>query len=162
MELAFLLARNLTMMRPDCFLRWPTVVPKLAELEAVVRAAVRLAVPETPVPDEQAEAVAQYVGIYRQTLSPQLLEQLHIILRRFLAAGGNLDVARWARGATLTSLRAGLLICGDIEVASRLGQTAATAASAGFDPSDVVRDLAAWNVSDEYFSLRRALGLAVA
>jgi tetratricopeptide (TPR) repeat protein len=161
MELAFLLARNLTMMRPDCFLRWPTVIPKLAELEVVARAAVKLAVPEAAVPDEQAEAVAQYVDAYRQLLTPQLLEQLHIIVRRFLATGGNLDVARWARAATLTSVRAGLLICGDVEVASRLGQ-AATAASAGLDPSDVVRDLAAWNVSDEYFSLRRDLGLVVA
>jgi len=160
MELAFVLARNLTMLRPDQLLRWPTVVPTLAELEVAARAAIRLAAPEQPVPEGHAEATAQYVDLYGKLLAPQLREQLEMIVRRFVADGRALDVPRWARGAALTAIRAGLLVSGDIEVASRLGQ--AGLAGSGVEPADVVRDLAEWNVSEEYFTLREQLGLGVA
>jgi len=70
---------------------------------------------------------------------------------------GAAGIARWSRGACFTSIRAGLLLAGDLEIAARLGQTAASAA--GIDPSEVVRDLIAWSVSDGYFELRAQLGL---
>ena len=45
-ELAFVAGRTLSALRPDHLLRWPTFVPTLAELEIVVRAAIRLVNPE--------------------------------------------------------------------------------------------------------------------
>jgi hypothetical protein len=158
MELAFIVGRNLAMMRPDAFVRWPTVVPTLAELEVVVRAAIALVIPDAPAPPpEHAAAVAQYLEFLTKVLAPQLVEQLSHVCRRLLAAGATLDVGRWSRGVALSGIRAGLLICGDLEVASRLGE--APAAAAGIDAAALIRDLAEWNVSDEYFTLRDQLGL---
>jgi tetratricopeptide (TPR) repeat protein len=161
MELAFILARNLTMMRPDHVLRWPTVVPKLAELEAAARAAIKLVAPEIDVPPEQADAVAQYAELFRGQLAPQLIEQLGVLIGRFAAGGATLNVGRWARAVTLTAIRAGLLISGDLEVASRLGQAAVAATTTDIEPGDVALHLASWNVSESYFTLRSELGLGV-
>jgi len=122
-----------------------------------VRAAIRLVAPEAPVPAELAEPVAQYADFLAQLVTSQLREHLGLVVRRFVAAGATADLARWSRGLALTAIRAGLLVCGDLEVAIRLGQ--ANAASAGIEPEEVTRDLVEWNVSEEYFTLRAELGL---
>jgi golgin subfamily B member 1 len=158
-ELAFIVGRTLATLRPDHLLRWPAFVPTLAELEIAVQAAIQLVNPESVVPPESAAVVRQYAAFLERTLQPQLREQLSVLVRR-LGAGGMDDAAgigRWARAACFTSIRAGLLLAGDLEIAARLGQTAATAA--GIDPSEVMRDLIAWSVSDGYFELRAQLGL---
>jgi tetratricopeptide (TPR) repeat protein len=156
-ELGYVVARNLAMLRPDAFVRWPTVVPTLAELEIVVRAAIRLVAPDVPVPGQLGEQVGQYGDFLVRVASVQTREHLGLVVRRFLAAGGAIDVPRWARGLALTAIRTGLLVCGDLEVAIRLGQ--ASSAHAGIAPEEVTRELVEWNVSEEYFTLRAELGL---
>ena len=154
-EVAFVAGRTLAALRPDHLLRWPTFVPTLAELEIVVRAAIRLVNPQSDVPTEQAAPVAQYMTFLERTLTPQLVEQLTALVRRFQATASSPDVERWSRAACFTTIRAGFLLAGDLEVAARLGQAAYPA----IDPSEIVRDLCSWSVSDGYFELRAQLGL---
>jgi len=154
-ELAFVAGRTLAGLRADHLLRWPAYVPTLAELEIVVHAAIRLVNPEAEVPVDQAAAVAQYAAFLDRTLTLQLREQLTLLVRRFQAAGHAPDVARWSRAACLTTIRAGLLLAGDLEVAARLGQAAYPTIDAG----EIIRDLCAWSVSEGYFDLRGQLGL---
>jgi tetratricopeptide (TPR) repeat protein len=158
-ELAFIVGRTLATLRPDHLLRWPAFVPTLGELEIAVRAAIQLVNPESSVPPESAAAVRQYTAFLERTLQPQPREQLAVLVRRLGAGGteGAAAIGRWSRAACFTTIRAGLLLAGDLEVATRLGQTAATAA--GIDPSEIMRDLIAWSVSDGYFELRAQLGL---
>lgn len=157
-ELAYIASRHLAMLRPEAYVRWPTVVPTLGELEVVVRAAIGLVAPEAPVPAEQAEAIALYGEFLAKVVPPSVREHLGMLVRRFVAGGGALDLPRWARGLTMTAIRAGLLVCGDLEVAIRLGQT--SAAPAGIAPEEITRDLVEWSVSEEYFTLRAEMGLA--
>ncbi len=154
-ELAFVAGRTLAALRPDHLLRWPSFVPTLAELEIVVRAAIRLVNPESEVPAEQAAPVAQYTNFLERTLTPQLVEQLTALVRRYVATTQSPDVGRWSRAACFSTIRAGFLLAGDLEVAARLGQAAYPA----IDPSEIVRDLCSWGVSDGYFELRAQLGL---
>jgi hypothetical protein len=164
-ELAFIVGRTLASIRPDHLLRWPRFVPTVGELEIVVRAAIRLYTPNSVVPAELASAVGQYAAFLERTLSPQAAEQLKVLVRRFDSAamaegpptGGRLDLLRWSRAACLTTIRAGLLLAGDLEVALRLGQI--PAAAAGIEIGDLVRDLGAWSVSEGYAELRTQLGL---
>jgi hypothetical protein len=162
-ELAFVVGRTLAAIRPDHLLRWPNYVPTLAELEIAVRAAVRLVEPERTIPPDVTSEVEQYAGHLSRTLPPQVLEQMSVLVKRFAAAHGGDPGAvgavlpRWARAACLTTIRAGLLLAGDLEVAVRLGE--ALAAPVGIDPADVVRDLSAWSTSEGYSELRGALGL---
>ncbi|HSY41240.1 MAG TPA: hypothetical protein VLA79_16990, partial [Polyangia bacterium] len=154
-ELAFVAGRTLAALRPDHLLRWPAFVPTLAELEIVVRAAIRLVNPESEVPADEAASVAQYTSFLERTLTPQLVEQLTALVRRYLATRQSPDVGRWSRAACFSTIRAGFLLAGDLEVAARLGQAAYPA----IDPAEIVRDLCSWGVSDGYFELRAQLGL---
>ena len=162
-ELAFSVGKTLASIRPDHILRWPAYVPTLAELEVVVRAAIRLVDPERPIPPDLTGAVEQYAGFLAKTLPPQVIEQLTVFVRRFTASHGGDPAAlstalpRWARAAYLTTIRAGLLLAGDLEVAARLAQ--ASAVAVGFESGDVLRDLCSWSVSENYFDLRNQLGL---
>jgi tetratricopeptide (TPR) repeat protein len=162
-ELAFVVGRTLAAVRPDHLLRWPSFVPTLAELEIAVRAAIRLVDPERPIPPDLTSGVEQYAGFLSQALPPQVLEQMSVLVKRFAAAHGGdagavgAALPRWARGACLTTIRAGLLLAGDLEVGVRLGE--ALAAPVGIDPADVVKDLSAWSTSEGYSELRTALGL---
>ena len=62
-----------------------------------------------------------------------------MLVKRFAAAHGGdpgavgAALPRWARAACLTTIRAGLLLAGDLEVAVRLGE--ALAAPVGIDPA---------------------------
>jgi len=162
-ELAFVVGRTLAAVRPDHLLRWPGFVPTLAELEIALRGAVRLVDPERPIPPEITGEVEQYAGHLGRTLPPQVQEQFSVLVKRFAAVhGGDLGalgtlLPRWARAACLTTIRAGLLLAGDLEVGVRLGEALAT--PVGIDPADVVRDLSAWSTSEAYSDLRAALGL---
>jgi golgin subfamily B member 1 len=157
-ELAFVAGRTLAALRPDHLLRWPTFVPTLAELEIVVRAAIRLINPQIDVPAELAASVAQYTTFLERTLTPQVVEQLTALVRRYLTTTDSPqgpDVGRWSRAACFSTIRAGFLLAGDLEVAARLGQAAYPA----IDSAEIVRDLCCWGVSDGYFELRAQLGL---
>ena len=48
-ELAYVIGKRLTFMRPDHFVRWPTVVPTVAELKVVFLAALKLVHPKLEV-----------------------------------------------------------------------------------------------------------------
>lgn len=162
-DLAFVVGRTLAALRPDHILRWASFVPTLAELSIIVHAALRLTDPSRPPETESASEVSQYAAFLDRTLAPPLLEQLSVLVPRWRLgrdSQGNalkVDVARWARGAFLTTARAGLLLSGDLEGAVRIAQ--ALAVSSGVDPADVTRDLTAWSISDPYFELRTQLGL---
>ena len=162
-ELAFAVGKTLASIRPDHLLRWPAYVPTVAELEVVVRAAIRLVDPERPIPPEITSAVEQYAAFLAKTLPPQVVEQLTVFVRRLAASYGgdtgalSAALPRWARAAYLTTIRAGLLLAGDLEIAARLAQ--ASAVAVGIESGDVLRDLCAWSVSESYFDLRAQLGL---
>jgi len=162
-ELAFIVGRTLAAVRPDHLLRWPGFVPTLAELEIALRGAIRMVDPERPIPADITSEVEQYAGFLTRTVPAQVQEQISVLLKRFAATHGGDPGAvgavlpRWARAACLTTIRAGLLLAGDLEVAVRLGEALAT--PVGIDPADVVRDLAVWSTSEAYSELRSALGL---
>ena len=60
-ELAYVIAKRLTFMRPDHFVRWPHVVPTVAELKIVFLAALKLVQPKFEVKADVAQGVAQYL-----------------------------------------------------------------------------------------------------
>ena len=61
-ELAYVIAKRLTFMRPDHFVRWPHVVPTVAELKIVFLAALKLVQPKFEVKADVAQGVAQYLA----------------------------------------------------------------------------------------------------
>jgi len=159
-ELAYITAKKLTWMRPDHFVRWPTVVPTMAQLRVVFLAALRLVQPAFTVKPELAQPVNQYLDFLRKLIPPQMLEQLSVVVQRFIASKAEADITRWATAVDFTATRAGFLLCNDLEVAARLVQSEPIAVGSA-EPKDKIRDLVQWSVSDEYFAVREHLGLTI-
>jgi tetratricopeptide (TPR) repeat protein len=160
-ELAYITAKKLAWMRPEHFVRWPTVVPTLSQLRVVFLAALRLAHPAFSVKPELAQPVTQYLDFLRKLIPAQMLEQLTIVVQRFIAAKGEADINRWATAVDFTSTRTGFLMCNDLEVATRLVQNEPIAVGSA-EPKDKIRDLLQWSISDEYFAVREHLGFTIA
>ncbi|MES1208259.1 MAG: hypothetical protein ABUS79_20175, partial [Pseudomonadota bacterium] len=159
-DLAYVIGKKLTFMRPDHFVRWPTVVPTVAELKVLFLAALKLVHPKLEVKPDVAQAVNSYLDLLSKTVPPQAREQLVAVVQRFVAGKGEADIHRWANAVDLTATRAGFLICNDLDVATRLVQTEPVSIGVA-DPKDKVRDLILWSISDEYFAVREHLGLGI-
>ena len=147
-------------MRPDHFVRWPHVVPTVAELKFVFLAALKLVQPKFEVKADAADNVAQYYKWLKNLVPAQQLEQLGAIVQRFVANKGEADIHKWANAVDMTATRMGFLICNDLEIATRIVQTEPVSVGVA-DPKDKIRDLVLWSVSDEYFALREHLGLQI-
>ncbi len=159
-ELAYVTSKKLTFMRPDHFVRWPTVVPTLAQLRVVFLAALKLSQPAFTVKPDLVQPVSQYVDLLRKMVPPQMMEQLSVVVQRFMGSKVEADLTRWATAVDYTATRAGFLMCNDIDVAARLVQSEPVAVGVA-EPKDKIRDLLQWSISDEYFTVREHLGLVI-
>jgi tetratricopeptide (TPR) repeat protein len=160
--LVFMLARQLSSARPDHLLR-TLLVPAggLATLRTVLTAVLRLVSPQIPV-----EGDAQEIDrVSRHLANPKVLPppQQEVMVghaHRLMASKGGRDLARWVAASDLTSARAGLLLCDDLDLAVKL--TIAEPRPAGSPPpKEMVADLVLYSASEEYFAARRHLGLAL-
>jgi len=159
-ELAYVIAKGLTFMRPDHFVRWPHVVPTIAELKIIFVAAVKLVHRAFVLPADIAQPVGQYVDHLQRSLAPQQIQPLSAVVQSFLAAGRDADIHKWANAVEMTATRMGFLICNDLEVAAKIVN--AEPASVGVaDAPEKMWDLILWSISDAYFTLRERLGLRI-
>jgi hypothetical protein len=156
-ELAFLWARQLTSLRGEhlLLLFYPTV-GQLAELVTAAFVARDFTPRRADFFDANVSALADAI---RQRLGAEGLEQLGKVTDEVGTSEAGSRMVRWARGIELVSARVALLAVGEISLAADLtrrfpvgGQTT---------PEDQRRDLLAFSLSEEYFELRRRLGVAV-
>jgi len=159
-ELAYVIGKKLTFMRPDHFVRWQTVVPTVATLRVVFLAALKLVNPKFEVKADLVQPVGQYLELLRKLTPPQTLEQLGIIVQRFIATKADADLTKWSNAVDLSATRAGFLVCNDLDVAARLVQSEPVSIGV-VEPKEKIRDLVLWSISDEYFAVREHLGLVI-
>ena len=141
-------------------MQWRTVVPTIATLRAVFLAALKLVVPKFEVKPDMAQAVNQYLDLLRKLTPPQTLEQLGVVVQRFIATKSDADLHKWSAAVDMTASRAGFLVCNDLDVAARLVQSEPMSVGMA-ERKDKIRDLVQWSISDEYFALREHLGLVI-
>jgi len=151
-QLAFHCGRQLTWLREEHFVC--TLVPSIAYLEELFLAAMSIGAPEvTLLPDVRARIALVAEAILPVLDEPRLARLRHQV-GRFIAQGGKTSLRRWAQSAEWTALRAGLLLCGDL-------QTACDAVTGEAHSSDRVRELERFWASDDATFLRHELGTAV-
>ncbi|MEB2322623.1 MAG: tetratricopeptide repeat protein, partial [Sorangiineae bacterium] len=117
-DLAFICGKHLSSYRAEHYIR--TLFPTQAELTIMLFAGVMIAAPNSPMPPDaaaQIRATAQELAKYMQ---PTQLEGLRIVVKRFVDQGATANIKRWNQAVELTSCRAGLLVCGDLEVAKKV------------------------------------------
>lgn len=128
----------------------------LPNLKAVLRACRAMAGLDVGTPPD-IEVLASEL---RARLPSGYPEQLRGLFERIEAAGYPLDVGQWARGVEITAHRIGLILADDLGAAAqhirqeREGFAFLTA-------RDMVQELVNYSISEDYFTVRKTLGLAV-
>jgi len=114
-DLVFLVARHLAYYRPE---HYPLVFyPTLPELTTLFFAAIKLALPDTPIPGTDSVAklrkrLAAHIGSAER-------EELAAAGKKFDEAGGRVDLGVWIKSVELTANRAGLVLSGDFHAAMK-------------------------------------------
>jgi len=157
-ELAFAAAKQLAYVRPEHLLC--RIVPTAGGLKLLLQAAIKSISSEGPAKAEGPDA--EWVKALRQAYQrePVLSEQLGGVVRKFLSTKAEADLYKWLASVELTANRAGLVACGDLDVATKAVSTEPVPAG-GVQSKDKVKDLVAYSVTEDYFAVRNFLGIGV-
>jgi tetratricopeptide (TPR) repeat protein len=157
-QVIFDLAKRMVLLRPERFPRF--ALGTTSALDISVRAGLQLG--GSPIgPGEHKDEVDKMAKQLEGLLAAPLRTELKSAARRYVeACGDKLDIAGWIGASDLTASRAALALCGDIVAA---GQVIAMepAAQSPLTVQDRIKDLLAFFISDDHFTVRVALGMQV-
>ena len=154
LDAIFVVARHLAYYRGEHYIR--TMLHTKDELKAVLAASMRIV--GADISDASVEATATEI---RSRMQPGQLEVLSKVGKRFIDAGARADLKVWMRSVEFTAARAGLLMCNDLGIAARLIQALPPLGTVEVSNKERVEDLILFSVSENYFRLREALGIAL-
>ena len=157
-ELAFLSARRLTYIRPEYYLK--QLLATNTELKVAFLSAIVMMQPKFPVPADSVALVQQYVPEMQARVTPQVKEQLAVVVNRFIQAAPEVNLAKWGFAVDAVSQRAGFVLCGDLEVAARM-VSAEPVVVGGPQVKDKIKELVLYSISEEYFAVRAQMGLTI-
>ena len=150
--------RHLAYYRPEHYIR--TLFPTQAELTIMLFAGVMLAAPSTPMPQDmmaQIRATAQELAKHMQ---PVQMEGLRMVVKRFIDEGAKANIKRWNHAVEITSCRAGLIVSGDLDIPRKI-LGAEPQLPGDPSPADKMKELLLYFVSENYFEVRRTLGIQI-
>ncbi|HTL34774.1 MAG TPA: hypothetical protein VL326_16715, partial [Kofleriaceae bacterium] len=162
-ELSFEVGKRMAYLRPERFVT--LAVGTLPKLEAAFAAAVLASgvrptdhegKPYNPDNDEAKKLAGQ---LQRQVPGP-LLEQVGELSVKLTGRLGNGLIPNWRAATDLTANRVGFIVANDFEVAAK-GIATEGASLSAMSVKERLRDLLAYAVSEQYFQVRRHLGLHV-
>jgi len=157
-EIAFVCARKLGMVRPEHYLR--LALTTNTELKVALLTAIVLVKRDFPIPPDLQQHVQQYFAHMQKHVPPHAYEQLGMVVNQFMQNAPEVDLARWGHAVDATSYRLGFIVCGDLEVAARM-VSAEPVVVGGPQVQDKNKELILYSVSEEYFSVRKQLGLTI-
>ncbi|MEZ4301358.1 MAG: hypothetical protein R3B70_40870, partial [Polyangiaceae bacterium] len=128
-------------------------------LRAWLFAAIRMIVPAFPVSAELEGPVRENLAVLESLVTGQTRDKLASAVTKLLQTGA-IDLKRWVAGVDMSADRAGFLACNDLELASEMIK-AADESSSAVAQKDRLRELVLYSTSEEYFALRRRLGLNI-
>jgi hypothetical protein len=156
-ELAFALAKHLSYLRPEHFL--PALLPPL--VETIFYAGVRACFPTQKLPETvDRREIEDLQKRIEKKLPPAGLAQLRTLYQQFYQTNPRFDSGAWLASIEYSAGRAGFLLSNDLGAAQRILQQEPVAISQ-LPRADKIKDLLLFSISEEYFALRRALGMAV-
>lgn len=155
-QLWFAIAKAMAFTRPELALGR---VHSLEELDLVLQSAVSLVNPRfrTTLDPRELQRVQKSL---QRVLSPEAMEALSRVVRGWTPDNALTELRAYAEGVEHTANRAGILMASDVEVA-RAALMDDRGGAAKLPLRTKVRELVMFCLSEEYFHLREALGLAL-
>ena len=146
--LTFIVGKRIMELTPPLLAR--ALCPSITELKALAATAARIATKTT----EPADAAIA------DRLSREAITRIARAVETSMSRTGKLDVYRWSQLADVSTSRAGLLLCGDLE-AARAALAHEPQAPGDLSPRDKMRELVLFFLGDASATLRRRLGVAL-
>jgi hypothetical protein len=163
-ELAFEVGKRMAYLRPERFVT--LAVGTLPKLEAAFAASVLAGGARvqnhdgTSFIEHTSEEARKLAGTLKSQVPGPLLEQVGELSTKLSNRLGNGLISGWRTATDLTANRVGLIVSNDLETAAKAIATEGAAMS-NLSVKDRLRDLLAYSVSEQYFLVRRHLGLHV-
>lgn len=152
--LLFVVGRHLADYRGEHYVR--TLLPHPEQLRTLLLAAMRIA--DRFPGDPRIDATAKQL---LSKLSVDSVATVGTLCRLLVEAGKDIDLTAWLRAVELSACRAGLLCCNDLATAAAMVKALGRAGPVDPTVDAKIEDLVRFSVSEEYFQLRRALGIAI-
>jgi len=152
--LAFVAGKRLAEQRPELCAR--AFYPSVSELTGLLATAVRVGNNSA---GRDPHFAASDNALLR-TMSPVERQGVAQLIAKATQEGAKLDVKRWCKLADLSSSRAGLLLCGDVEQA-RKALAREPQSPSDPTPKDRTAELYVFAISEQHTELRGAIGTAV-
>jgi hypothetical protein len=107
-----------------------------------------------------AQAVNATASELVKHMQPVQRDSLKMVVQKWMEEGAKADLKRWLQAIEITASRAGLLLCADMEIAKKI-IAAEPQLPGDLSPPEKMKELLVFSVSEQYFSLRKTLGIAV-
>jgi tetratricopeptide (TPR) repeat protein len=156
--LAFVAARHVSYYRAGHYIR--QLVPTGTGMRTWVFAAIRMVAPKFPIPAQMEQVTKECVDAIRTQLTGPQRDALRSLTAKLLEAAPELDMKSWMAGVDLSADRLGLLLGNDLKIANAVIE-ASPEDAAVISKRDRLRELLIYSVSEPYFELRKALGIAL-
>jgi tetratricopeptide (TPR) repeat protein len=157
-ELTFIVGKHLSYYRGEHYIR--NLFPTLAELKVMLFAGIKIVMSDFAVPAEMMQAVTTTATELAKHMQPIQRDGLRIVVQKFVEDGARADLKRWMQAIEITAARAGLLLCADLEIAKKI-IAAEPQLPGDLPPAEKMKELIVFSVSEQYFTLRKTLGIAV-
>jgi hypothetical protein len=156
-ELAYVIARELSFMRPE-HLILKSGVQSVGEIKAWLFGAMKLvnpgaAIPADPSVDQAAQALAKFTP-------PQKLEQIGAVVAKLVQAGESADLGKWLVATDYSANHAGFILANDAEAAAAVIARDPVPVG-GIPAKEKIKELVLYSISEEYFEVRNQLGLSI-
>ena len=157
-ELTFIVGKHLSGYRGEHYIK--NLFPTLNELKVILFAGVKIVMNDFSVPGEMAQAVNATAMELAKHMQPVHRESLKLVVQKWIEDGAKADLKRWMQATEITASRAGLLLCADLEIAKKI-IGAEPQLPGDLAPAEKMKELLMFSVSEQYFVLRKMLGIAV-
>ena len=159
-EVAFLVGRQLSYLHPMHFL---ASVKGRTELKVFMAAVMKFCNPETQV-STGADVVTELVRLIDKRMPQQQKNQMAKLVGDLTARNPDMEVGTlfdtFFVSMERTALRAGTLICGNLDTALDILRTE-EAGFSGMNQKERMEEVIRFGISEDHFVLRRALGIAL-
>ncbi len=148
-DLLYLVGKHLAMYRGEHYIK--ILFATVTELTALFFAGIKLVAPDAPCPpdiEKQVLIIAQGLTL-GGFMQPMQREGLRMVVKKFLAEGATANIKRWSQTVEVTANRAGLLLCGDMDIAKKI-IAAEQQLPGDLTAQDKLKELLSFSVSPQY------------
>jgi tetratricopeptide (TPR) repeat protein len=158
LESAFIAGSELTYAMPGLRLR--TLLPNLTSLKSWLLGAIRLVKPKFPVAAELEASVIDAARVLETAATGEYRDHLVHTVSKLLQDSAALDLKRWIRSVDQAADRAGLILCGDLDMSAALIRRE-PARQGALDAVSRARDALVYSVSAAHIEVRERLAISV-